>query len=58
MAEPHRDNSGTPLPAELGVHEGSRVYVAGAPEDFGAVLGPQPADQGLQSVYPLEDRPR
>jgi hypothetical protein len=42
MTEPHKDYSGTPLPKKLGIREGARVYVAGAPEDFEAVLGPLP----------------
>jgi hypothetical protein len=41
MTEPHK-YSGTPLPKKLGIREGARVYVAGAPEDFEAVLGPLP----------------
>jgi hypothetical protein len=31
---PHRDSSGTPLPKKLGIAEGSRVLVAGAPDGF------------------------
>ncbi len=42
MAQPHKDYSGTPLPKKLGIREGSRVYLAGAPEGFVAVLGPLP----------------
>lgn len=30
----HRDYSGTPLPKKLGVREGSRVLVIGAPDGF------------------------
>jgi hypothetical protein len=30
----HADYSGTPLPKKLGIREGSRVLVAGAPEGF------------------------
>lgn len=37
-----RDYSATPLPRKLGVKEGSRVFVAGAPEGFLAMLGPGP----------------
>jgi hypothetical protein len=40
MAQGHKDYSGTPLPKKLGIREGARVYVAGAPEGFDAVLGP------------------
>jgi hypothetical protein len=43
MAQPHKDYSGTPLPKKLGIREGARIYVAGAPEGFGANLGPLPA---------------
>lgn len=42
MAQPHEDYSGTPLPKKLGIREGARVYVAGAPEGFDAALGPLP----------------
>jgi hypothetical protein len=45
---PERDYSGTPLPKKLGIREGSRVYLAGAPEGFDAVLGPLPA--GVQRL--------
>lgn len=34
MANTHRDYSGTPLPKKLGVREGSRVFVVGAPDRF------------------------
>jgi hypothetical protein len=47
MAQPHKDYS-TPLPRKLGIREGSRVYLAGAPEGFDAVLGPLPA--GVQRL--------
>ena len=40
MASDHRDYSGTPLAKKLGIREGSRVLVAGAPE--GLDLGPLP----------------
>ena len=42
MAGTHRDYSGTPLPKKLGIREGSRVFVAGAPEGFDDLLGPLP----------------
>ena len=48
MAQPHKDYSGTPLPKKLGIREGARVYVAGAPEGFDAVLGPLPT--GVQRL--------
>jgi hypothetical protein len=43
MAEPHRDYSSTPLARKLGIREGGRLLVAGAPEGFDAALGPLPA---------------
>jgi hypothetical protein len=46
MAQPHKDYSGTPLPKKLGIREGARVYVAGAPEGFDADLGPLPTGVG------------
>jgi hypothetical protein len=48
MAEAHKDYSGTPLPTKLGIREGARVFVAGAPEGFEAVLGPLPT--GVQRL--------
>jgi hypothetical protein len=42
MAQPHRESSRAPLPKKLGIREGARVYVAGAPEGFDAVLGSLP----------------
>jgi hypothetical protein len=48
MAQPHKDYSGTPLPKKLGIREGSRVFLAGAPDGFDAVLGPLPT--GVQRL--------
>lgn len=48
MAQPHKDYSGTPLPKKLGIREGSRVFLTGAPEGFDAVLGPLPT--GVQRL--------
>jgi hypothetical protein len=42
MAQPHRDYSSTPLPKKLGIREGARVYVAGAPEGLDDLLAPLP----------------
>ena len=42
MTSDHRDYSATPLPKKLGIREGARVLVAGAPEGFDTVLGPLP----------------
>jgi len=41
MASDHKDYSATPLAKKLGIREGSRVLVAGAPEGFD--LGPLPS---------------
>jgi hypothetical protein len=40
---PHRDYSATPLPKKLGLREGSRLLVVGAPGGFDDVLGPLPS---------------
>ncbi len=48
MAEPHKDYSGTPLPKKLGVREGAKVYVTGAPEGFDPALGGLPT--GVQRL--------
>ena len=48
MAQPHKDYSGTPLPKKLGIREGARVYLAGAPEGFDTVLDPLPT--GVQRL--------
>ncbi|MGE5459080.1 MAG: DUF3052 domain-containing protein [Solirubrobacterales bacterium] len=46
MGTEHRDYSGTPLPKKLGVREGSRVLVVGAPERF--ELGALPSGTELE----------
>jgi hypothetical protein len=46
MASDHGDHSATPLAKKLGIREGSRVLVAGAPEGFD--LGPLPT--GVQRL--------
>jgi len=48
MAQPHKDYSGTPLPKKLGIREGSRVFLAGAPEGFDTALSPLPT--GVQRL--------
>jgi hypothetical protein len=48
MAQAHKDYSGTPLPKKLGIKDGARVYVRGAPEGFDDVLGPLPT--GVQRL--------
>jgi hypothetical protein len=48
MAQAEKDYSGTPLPKKLGIREGARVFVSGAPEGFDAALGPLPT--GVQRL--------
>jgi hypothetical protein len=48
MAQAHKDYSGTPLPKKLGIKEGARVSIAGAPDGFDDVLGPLPT--GVQRL--------
>ncbi len=49
MAQAHKDYSGTPLPKKLGIREGARVLVAGAPpEGFDDTLGALPT--GVQRL--------
>lgn len=43
----HADYSGTPLPKKLGIREGSRVCVVGAPEGF--ALAPTPSGVEVRS---------
>ena len=45
MAE--KDYSGTPLPKKLGVKEGSRVVLVGAPDGFADLLVPWPPEAHL-----------
>ncbi len=44
MAQAHKDYSATPLPKKLGIRQGARVHVAGAPEGFDDALGALPTD--------------
>ena len=48
--------SGTPLPKKLGIKEGHRVALVGAPDDFEATLGEVPArlQRGLAGSAPLD----
>jgi hypothetical protein len=48
MAQAHKDYSGTPLPKKLGIREGARVLVEGAPEGFDDALGALPT--GVQRL--------
>jgi hypothetical protein len=43
VATAHKDYSGTPLPKKLGIREGSRVLIVGAPGGFEDLLAPLPA---------------
>jgi hypothetical protein len=50
MADGHKDYSGTPLWKKLGVREGSRLLVVGAPDGFESALeavAPMPAVERL-----------
>ena len=42
MANDHKDYSGTPLPKKLGIREGSRVMLVGAPDGFAGLLASIP----------------
>ena len=44
---PEKDYSGTPLPKKLGVKEGSRVVLVGAPDGFADLLVPWPPEAHL-----------
>lgn len=47
--------SGTPLPKKLGIKEGSKVGVFGAPADFSQILGDLPPDSTIhKEVIPSE----
>jgi hypothetical protein len=48
--------SGTPLPKKLGIAEGSRVALVGAPEGFSEQLTPLPADVSFlrRAVAPVD----
>ena len=48
-----RDYSATPLPQKLGIKEGSRVALAGAPEGFAEQLGVKPKLRGEFDVAVL-----
>jgi hypothetical protein len=54
MGTEHRDYSGTPLPKKLGVHEGSRVLVVGAPEGFELGIWPPGAELMRSARAPLD----
>ena len=46
---PEKDYSGTPLPKKLGIKEGSRVVLVGAPDGFADLLVPWPSEAELLS---------
>jgi hypothetical protein len=46
----HRDYSSTPLPRKLGIGDGSRVALAGAPDGFAELLGVAPRARGRADV--------
>jgi hypothetical protein len=49
----HRDYSATPLPQKLGIKEGTRVALHGAPETFAQRLGIEPRLRGEFDVAVL-----
>jgi hypothetical protein len=49
----HKDYSQTPLPKKLGIKEGSRVALQGAPRGFADVLGVKPRTRGELDVVVL-----
>ncbi len=64
MANDHKDYSGTPLPKKLGIREGSRVMLVGAPDGFDGLLTPMPdgvtllkRGGGASSTSPCCSRP-
>jgi hypothetical protein len=48
--------SGTPLPKKLGIHDGARVRLAGAPDGFAEALGVVPRARGEADVIVLFTR--
>lgn len=49
----HKDYSDTPLPQKLGIKEGSRVALQGAPSGFADVIGVKPRMRGELDVIVL-----
>ena len=43
--------SGTPLAKKLGIKEGLRVFAPGAPQHYGALLAPLPANVTFQAKF-------
>jgi hypothetical protein len=53
VATAHQDYSGTPLPRKLGIREGSRLLIVGAPDGFEELLTSLPAGvERLRRVGP------
>lgn len=50
----HADYSGTPLPKKLGIREGSRVCVVGAPEGFALTPMPSGVEVRTRARGPLD----
>lgn len=50
----HKDDSGTPLPRKLGVREGSRVLVVGAPQEFSLEPLPHAVEMAARARGPLD----
>jgi hypothetical protein len=49
----HKDYSQTPLPKKLGIKDGSRVGLQGAPRGFAEILGIEPRTRGELDVVVL-----
>lgn len=54
MASGHKDYSGTPLPKKLGVREGSRVLLVGAPPGFELGALPPEVELARTAREPLD----
>ena len=54
MAAGHKDYSGTPPPKKLGIAEGSRVLVAGAPDGFSLIALPTGVELVARARAPLD----
>ncbi len=50
--------SGTPLPQKLGIKDGARIRLAGAPDDFAHTIGVVPRARGEADVIVLFARTR
>jgi hypothetical protein len=43
--------SGTPLPKKLGIREGTRLFLSGAPSNYRKLIGPLPKDARVVSTF-------